>query len=89
MPRKKELTPKDLFDWADEYARSSEARGNGTRYPTLRMAARRYGTSQARIEELLEEGTDEGYLGLAVGIRTASGVGAFETRGECLVEAYT
>lgn len=88
MPRKKELTPKDLFDWANEYARASEAAGHGTRYPTLRMAARRYGTSQERIEELLEEGTDEGYLGLVVGIRTASGVGVFETRGECLVEAY-
>jgi hypothetical protein len=88
MPRKKELTPGDLFDWANEYARSSESAGRGTRYPTLRMAARRYGTSQARIEELLEEGTDEGYLGLAVGVRTASGVGSYEVRGECLVEAY-
>lgn len=89
MPRKKELTPKDLFEWANKYARSSEAAGHGTRYPTLRMAARRYGMSQARIEEILDEGTEEGYLGLAVGIRTTSGTGAHETRGECLVEAYT
>lgn len=88
MPRKRELTPKDLFDWANEYARSSEAAGRGTKYPTLRMAARRYGTSQPRIEELLEEGTDEGYLGLAVGVKSSSRAMYFETRGDCLVEAY-
>lgn len=40
MPRKKELTPDELFEWADGYARSSEAAGHGTKYPTLRMAAR-------------------------------------------------
>ena len=88
MPRKKELTPEELFDWANEYARRSEASGRGTRYPTLRMATRRYGVSQARIEELLDEGTDSGYLGLATGVRTTSGVGNIEPRGDCLVEAY-
>ncbi len=88
MPRKMELTPEELFNWANEYARKSEAAGGGTRYPTLRMATRRYGVSQARIEELLDEGTDLGYLGLAVGVRTTSGVGTIEPRDECLVEAY-
>jgi hypothetical protein len=88
MPRKKDLTPKDLFEWASGYARSSEASGFGTKYPTLRMAARRYGRSQAEIEELLDEGTEEGYLGLAVGVRTASGTGTIDVRGDCLVEAY-
>ncbi len=88
MSRRKELSPEDLFEWASEYARSSETAGRGTNYPTLRMASRRYGISQERIEELLDEGTTRGYLGLAVGIRTHSGTGVFKTRGECLIEAY-
>ncbi len=89
MPRKSELTPKDLFDWANEYARESEAAGRGTEYPTLRMATRRYGVSQREVEELLDEGTDEGYLGLAVGVSTTAGHGLFDVRGDCLVEAYS
>lgn len=41
------------------------------------------------MEELLDEGTDEGYLGLAVGISTAAGHGHYDSRGDCLVEAYS
>lgn len=88
MPRKTDLTPKEIFDWASEYARRSEASGGGTKYPTLRMACRRYGLSQEAVEEILDEGTDDGYLGLAVGASNANGVGLFDNRGDCLVEAY-
>lgn len=88
MSRKTKLTSRELFDWANKYARNSEAAGRGTEYPTLRMAARRYGRGQEAIAELVDEGAEEGYLGLAVGISTAAGHGLFESRGDCLIEAY-
>lgn len=88
--RKPVLTPRSLFEWADRYARRREARGDGTVYPTLRQAARRF---RARLDEI-EAAADEGvsdedvYLGVAVAVGI-QGVGCADLkRSERLVEAY-
>lgn len=83
------LTPQALFDYANTYARQAEAADKGTQYPTLRQVARHFRVTHDQIEDACNDwDSREGYLGIAVGFRTASGWAEYATRGEQLVEAY-
>jgi hypothetical protein len=83
-------TAQQVFDYADRFARRHEARGDGTKYPTLRQTAKRFRCKIADIEDAVESHAYDGaYLGIAVALGIP-GVGsrAFDCRGDCLVEAY-
>jgi hypothetical protein len=82
------MNSKELFDYANQFARASEVSGNGTTYPTVREAAKRLGVTHSEIEEIAAGYCSEGYLGIAVGFRTGSGYGSYRLRGDRLVEAY-
>jgi len=82
------LTAAKLFEYANRYAREHEASGHGTQYPTLRMVARRFRVTLDQIEDLTNEGVEDGYLGIGVALGNAVGAGMIEPRGQQLVEAY-
>ena len=82
------LTPKDVFDYVVERTATETSSGAGTRYPKLREVCRHFGVRQETIEDLVEEGTEEGYLGLAVGFSSGSGICEIGRKGDYLVEAY-
>lgn len=84
----KKLTSKDVYDYVTKLTGSVAVPGRGTAYPKLREVCRHFGARQDVIEELIEEGTDEGYLGLAVAMGNSSGIYEIDRRGDCLVEAY-
>ncbi len=84
----KKLTPKDVFDYVVSLTSKERSAGTGTRYPKLSAVCRHFGTRQDIIEELVEEGTDEGYLGLVVGYSNGSGRYEIDRKGDYLVEAY-
>lgn len=87
------LDPEKLFQYADRYARRSEAAGKGTKYPTFRMAAKRFGVALDEIEQACDDYQGDGYMQPATGLSVGGNVGmrgaaSFATRGEWLVEAY-
>lgn len=83
------ITPKQLFDYATEYAANAEKAGRGTVYPTFREVARRFRVNHDEIAQACEDwDQSHGYMQPAVGMRSGAGVAAFEHRGDCLVEAY-
>ena len=84
----KRLTPKDVFDYVVSLTSKERGSGTGTRYPKLSEVCRHFGTRQDVIEELVEEGTDEGYLGLAVGFSNGSAYYEIKKKSDYLVEAY-
>lgn len=87
-PRER-LSAEQLFAYADKYARRHEKEGDGTQYPTVRQAARRFKVPQKVIREVAEEGCGwYGYLGLIVAVRAGSGVGELDG-GDQQVEAYS
>lgn len=88
------MTGEQLFKYADRFALRSEARGEGTQWPTFRQIAKRFKVRHYEIEDAVEssQGSDwirGGYFGVAVGVQI-QGVGYAEhdTRGEYQVEAY-
>lgn len=81
-------SPDEVFDWADTYTRERVAADRSTIYPTLAMAARKWGVTIEEIDEVIDEGTQKGYLGVGVALGNAVGHYTFKYRGECLVEAY-
>jgi hypothetical protein len=83
------MTPDQLFEFADKYARQAEADGRGTRYPTFREVARHFRVTHAAIEQACEDwDSAKGYLKPAVGIKVGNSIGEFARKGEYLVEAY-
>lgn len=82
------LTAAALFDYANAFARAAEAAGKATVYPTVREAARKFGTTQGAIEEVVLDYYDSGYLGLIVGFKNGNGYATYKNRGDCQVEAY-
>lgn len=82
------LTADYLFAYANQIARNAEAENKGTVYPTIREAARHFRVRQQDIEDACNDYTGPGYLGLIVGIRTGAGIGSYDRRGDCQVEAY-
>lgn len=83
------MTPEQLFQYADQYARKAEAEGQGTQYPTFRQTARRFRVSHAAIEQACDDWDQtKGYLVPAVGVRCGAAIGTFASKGDWLVEAY-
>ena len=83
------MTQEQLFRYADRYARRNERAGKGTKYPTVRQAAKRFRTTQANVVETVEGAYIENvYFELAVAIGIP-GVGhAALEGGDQLIEAY-
>lgn len=82
----------DLWRWARAYAKRHEDAGQGTQYPTMREATKRFRCTLDDIEAVIGDdlGDDEDrYLGIAVAVGI-QGVGTanIEVRGEQLIEAY-
>lgn len=84
----KKLTPKDVFDYVVSLTSKERSAGTGTRYPKLKDVCRHFGASQELVEDLVEEGTDEGYLGLVVGYSNGSARYEIGRKSDYLVEAY-
>lgn len=82
------VTPSDLFEYANTYARNAEAEGRGTKYPTVREAARHFHVSQSSIREVCDDWQGDGYMQLATAIRVGAAVGAIDIPGDHLIEAY-
>lgn len=83
------MTPEQLFQYANQYARKAEADGKGTKYPTFRETAQRFRVKHADIEQACEDwDQSNGYLAPAVGVRCGAAIGTFTSKGDWLVEAY-
>lgn len=54
------MTPDELFNYADRFARRSEAEGKGTQYPTFRQAAKRFKVSLSDMKTPATIGTARG-----------------------------
>ena len=83
------MTPEELFRYADRFARRNECAGKGTKYPTVRQAAKRFRTTQASVTDAVEGAyIENAYFALAVAVGI-SGVGhAALEGGDQLIEAY-
>lgn len=81
-------TPCELFEYAKRYAARSEARGQGTAYPTIRACARYLRITQAEVESLIDDYSGPGYLGRIVAFSTYGGVGEIKGAANYQVEAY-
>lgn len=82
------MSPDDLFNYAERFARRSEAEGKGTQYPTFRQAAKRFKVSLSAVEDACNDWDGEGYMKPATVFRSGSGIGSFDNKGDWLVEAY-
>jgi hypothetical protein len=82
------MTPQQIFNYANNYARRAEANGEGTQYPTVRQTAKRFKTTQQAVIDTCEDWQGDGYLGVAVGLRIGSGTYEIESQGDYEVEAY-
>lgn len=83
------ITSEALFKYVTEYAAKAESQGRGTTYPTFREVAKRFNASHEAIEQACHDwDQSNGYMQPAVGVRSGTGVAAFEHRGDWLVEAY-
>ena len=83
------MTPKQLFDYADRFARRHEDAGKGTVCPTLRQVSKRFRCTYDEIEDACEEGVEDCYLGIATAFGIAGyGHADITPRGAQLVEAY-
>lgn len=84
-----------IYGYAKRYAELSVRSGRGTRYPTVRLAARRFRCRQSEIVEMVEQsdasfipGAD--YFGLSVGVQMGGGGGyaTYDAVGDYEIEAY-
>jgi hypothetical protein len=82
------MTPEQLFAWANAFARGNEKASKGTVYPTVRLAAKHFRTTQQAVLDACEDYHGDGYMKPATGFQTGSGIGTFERPGDYLVEAY-
>lgn len=83
------MTPEQLFDFANGFARRAETAGAGTTYPTFRDAAKRFKVRHDEIEQACQDWDQSGgYMQPAVGVGGSGGATAFACRGDWLVEAY-
>jgi hypothetical protein len=86
------MTPQELFKYADRFASRSEAKDQGTQYPTFREIAKRFKVTYDEIEDVVASGQGmDGcgdYFGVSIGVQI-QGVGYAEhgSRGEWQVEA--
>lgn len=83
-----------LWKWARGYAKRNEDAGDGTKYPTMREATKRFRCTLDDIEDVLGDDIEDDeigpdyYLGIATAWGGNGGVAAIEVRGEYLIEAY-
>lgn len=82
------MTPEQLFDYANKYARRAESVGKGSQYPTFRQAAKRFKVTLSEVEDACEDYSGDGYMKAAVCIRAGNGIYSFKSKGDWLVEAY-
>jgi hypothetical protein len=83
------VTAEALFKWVSGKRKASEDAGQGTAYPTLAEAARRFRCPIDDIETAIEDGQGSvpGYFGIAVAIGNGHGYYPLP-RGQWLIEAY-
>ena len=81
------MTAQDLFDYAATHSWLSEQAGEGTQFPTVRACASHFKAFQQEIEDIISDGVNSGYLGLAVAMRAGNGIVDLEL-GDQLVEAF-
>jgi hypothetical protein len=81
-----------IFRYARKVADRAERYGKGTKFPTIRHAARRFGMKQSAILDLVEypdEVAGFDYVGVAVGRGIAGfGTAAHDSIGDYEIEAY-
>lgn len=83
------MTPQQLFDFANNYARNSESSGRGTKYPSFAEVSRRFRASHSAIESACADWDQSlGYMNPAVAVGGSGGICSIKSRGEYLVEAY-
>ncbi len=83
------ICPNALFEYAVRYAKRSEAAGRGTRHPTFRQAAHRFGATLDDVEQACEDFLGQGYMKPAVAFGMPGfGHADITPRGAWLVEAY-
>lgn len=58
-------TPEQLWSWSNKKARAAEKTDQGTVYPTVREAARRFNCKMEEIEQVADGHIEDKYLGLA------------------------
>ena len=92
MKTKKKYTridPQKLFSYSDRFAARHETKGEGTVYPTVRQAAKRFRCSYDDIQDAVDSFDGEGYLGIAVAIGIpGSGYDKITPDGDRPIEAY-
>lgn len=77
-----------IFDYASRHTTQSEEAGQGSSFPTVRMAARRFNVQQQAIVEACEDYFAQGYLRIATGLSSSQGYAEFHSCGDGLIEAY-
>lgn len=83
------MTPDQLFEYANQFARQAEADGRGTQYPTFQIVAKRFRINHETIEQACDDFDQaNAYMKPAVGVRCGCAVGTFDRKGQWLVEAY-
>lgn len=86
---RRKLKPRELFDYAINFAKASVEAGRGTRYPTFRQAADHFGVSIAQIERACENWDQlAGYMRPAVGVRVGAAIAAHASKSDWQIEAY-
>lgn len=86
---KVQVTADQLFSFANEYARQNERDGHGSSYPTLAEVSKHFNCSMRKVEEVANEHTTLGYLGLIVARgRPGFGWGTIGRKADWLIEAY-
>lgn len=86
---RRKLKPRELFDYAINYAKASVEAGRGTTYPTFRQAADHFGVSFAQIERACENWDQlAGYMRPAVGVRVGAAIAAHASKADWQIEAY-
>lgn len=93
MKKMNSMTPANLYAYAYKVAKRSEARGEGTQYPTFRQVAKRFKVKYDDIEDAVSDGQGRNdcgeYFGVGIGVAISGcGYRQHDTRGEYEVEAY-
>lgn len=88
--KKRTLSPDEVFDHAVAFHAKAVGEGKSVaaQYPKLKDVARHYGVRQEEVEDLVEEGSSKGYLGLIVGFGGQLGHGYIEKPEDRMIEAY-
>ena len=82
-------TAETVFNYANRFARRNEKAGRGTRYPTVRQAAKRFRVTQSSIVDIVEGSDIDGaYFELAVALGIPGVGNASLEGGDQMIEAY-